>query len=107
MADVRRVIGQYPGDTRLQQLVADLRQASPRFDELWQRRIVAQPDPGPKTIMHPELGPITLDCDVLTAAGTDLRVVMYTADPASPDAAKLELLRSAGLNGLSVRLPAQ
>lgn len=96
VADIRRVMGNYPGDLRLQQLVADLRQVSPRFDELWQRGIVAQPATGPKTIMHPELGPITLDCDVLTVAGTDLRVIVYTADPASPDAEKLDLLRVAG-----------
>jgi len=101
VADLRRVIGNYPGDLRLQQLVADLRQASPGFDELWQRGIVAQPDAGPKTIVHPELGAITLDCDVLTVAGSDLRVVVYTADPASPDAEKLDLLRTAGLRRLS------
>jgi transcriptional regulator with XRE-family HTH domain len=93
VSDICRVAGNYPGDVRLQQLVADLRQASPRFDELWQRGIVSQPDAGPKTIVHPELGPITLDCDVLTVAGTDLRLVVYTADPASPDAEKLDLLR--------------
>jgi transcriptional regulator with XRE-family HTH domain len=95
VSDICKVMGNYPGDVRLQQLVADLRQASPRFDELWQRGVVAQPDPGPKTIVHPELGPITLDCDVLTVAGTDLRLVVYTADPASPDAGKLDLLRVA------------
>jgi transcriptional regulator with XRE-family HTH domain len=101
VADIRRVTGIYPGDVRLQQLVADLRQASPRFDELWQRGVVTQPGTGPKTIVHPELGAITVDCDVLTVAGTDLRVVVYTADPASPDAEKLDLLRVAGLRRLS------
>lgn len=100
VADIRRVTGNYPGDVRLQQLVADLRQASPLFEELWQRGTITQPSTGPKTIMHPELGSITLDCDVLTVAGTDLRVVVYTADPASPDAQKLDLLRLGDLQGL-------
>jgi transcriptional regulator with XRE-family HTH domain len=101
VADLRRVTGNYPDDPRLRQLVADLRRVSTRFDELWQRHIVAQPDTGPKTIQHPEVGPITLDCDVLTAAGTDLRVVVYTANPSSADADKLDLIRVLGLQRLS------
>ena len=80
------MIGNYRDDSRLQQLAADLCRVSPRFDELWQRRIVTQPESGPKTILHPDVGSITLDCDILTVAGTDLTVVVYSADPASPDA---------------------
>ena len=45
------------------------------------------------SIQHPDLGPITHDCDVLTAAGTDLKVVVYTANPSSPDADNLDLIR--------------
>jgi transcriptional regulator with XRE-family HTH domain len=100
VADLRRVTGNYPDDTRLQQFVADLRRASARFDQLWQQHIIAWPDTRPKTIRHPEVGPITLDCEVLTAAGTDLRVVVYTATPASPDAEKLDLIRVLGLQTL-------
>jgi transcriptional regulator with XRE-family HTH domain len=101
VADLRRATGNYPDDLRLQQLVAELRQASPRFDELWQRRIVTQPDTGAKTLLHPEVGPVTLDCDVLTAAGTDLKIVVYTADPSGPDSEKLDLIRTFGLQRLS------
>ena len=100
VADLRRVIGSYPDDTRVQQLITDLRRASARFDELWQRHIVVQPDTGPKTIQHPEVGPITLDCDVLTASGTDLRVVVYTASPSTTDADNLDLIRVLGLQRL-------
>jgi hypothetical protein len=39
--------------------------------------------------------------DVLTAPGTDLRIVVYTAVPGSPDASKLELLRVAGTQALT------
>lgn len=107
VADLRKVIGNYPDDPRLQRLVADLCQASPRFDELWQRRIVTRPDSRPKSILHPEVGPITLSCDILTVAGTDLNVVVYTADPASPDAEKLDLIRILGLQRFGAGLPAQ
>jgi hypothetical protein len=57
--------------------------------------------------VHPEVGPITLDCDVLTVADTDLRVILYTADPSSPSSQKLDLIRILGLQKLSANTPAQ
>jgi hypothetical protein len=56
-----------------------------------------------KTIVHPAVGPITLDCDVLTVAGSDLRIVVYTADPSSPDADRLRLTQVFGLQELRPR----
>lgn len=50
----------------------------------------------PKTSVHPVVGHITLDCDVFTAAGTDLRIVAYTAVPGSEDASRFDLLRTLG-----------
>ena len=41
-------------------------------------------------------GPLTLDCDVLTAAASDLRIVAYTAPPGSDAADKLKLLAVIG-----------
>ncbi len=49
-----------------------------------------------KTVHHPDLGPITVDCDVLTVAGSDLRVVAFTAPPGTEDADKLRLLAVIG-----------
>ncbi|GAA3443070.1 hypothetical protein [Planomonospora venezuelensis] len=48
---------------------------------------------GRKTIRHPEIGDILLDCDVLIVPGADLRMVTYTAAAGSEDAGKLDLLR--------------
>jgi hypothetical protein len=101
VADLRRVVGTYPDDPGLRRLVDELSRASPRFAELWRRRIVHARAAGRKTIVHPEVGPIELDCDVLRADGTDIRLVVYTADPSSPDADKLELVRVLGLQALS------
>ncbi len=70
VADLRRAFGSYPDDARLRQLVDELLAVSPRFARLWAERTVSTAGAGSKTISHPEVGPITLDCDVLTVAGS-------------------------------------
>ena len=107
VADLRRAVDIYPDDDRLRHLVDDLRQASSRFAKLWAERVVNSAGSNSKTIVHPEVGPITLDCDVLTVAGSDLRLVVYTAEPSSPDADRLRLVQVIGLQELRARdLPA-
>lgn len=101
VADLRRVVGNYPDDTDLHELVDDLCRASPRFADLWRRRIVSQDGSSHKTIVHPVVGPIALDCDVLTVTGTDIRIVVYTAEPSTADAEKLDLVRIIGLQSLA------
>jgi transcriptional regulator with XRE-family HTH domain len=96
VADLRAAAARYPRDTGLQDLVADLRTASPRFAQLWDGRDVGIHERDRKTVHHPELGPITVDCDVLAAVGSDLRVVAFTAAPGSEDADKLRLLSVLG-----------
>jgi hypothetical protein len=50
-----------------------------------------------KTIRHPEVGDITVDCDVLSDSDTGLKIVIYTAAPGSEDATKLDLARVGGI----------
>jgi transcriptional regulator with XRE-family HTH domain len=97
VADLHEALGRYPEDPDLRALIADLREVSPRFAELWERRPVARRAADRKTFEHPEIGRITLDCDVLTVAGSDLRLVVYTAAAGSPDAEALALLGAIGL----------
>ena len=49
-----------------------------------------------KTFDHPGVGLITVDCDVLTVDGSDLRIIAYTAPPGSESAEKLALLSVIG-----------
>ena len=42
-----------------------------------------------------------IDCDVLTAPDSDLRIVMYTVAPGSDAASRLELLRVNGTQTLT------
>ncbi|MEP7763443.1 helix-turn-helix transcriptional regulator [Sanguibacter sp. 25GB23B1] len=101
VADLRVASGRYPRDRELRSLVDDLRAASPRFAELWERGEVAVHESEHKTIAHPEVGRITLDCDVLLVQGGNLRIVAYTVAPRSDDAAKLDLLRVTGTQSLA------
>ena len=57
-----------------------------------------------RPIHHPELGPVTVDCDVLTTVGSDLRVVAFTAAPGSADADKLRLLAVLGTENFAPRV---
>jgi transcriptional regulator with XRE-family HTH domain len=69
VADLHAAIATYPEDERLASLVADLRVASERFETLWAGRPVAVRTASHKTVEHPEIGPITVDCDILVVRG--------------------------------------
>ena len=101
VADLRVVAARYPMDSDLRRLIDDLIAVSPRFAELWQGGAVAEHVSAHKVIEHPEVGPLTLDCDVLTVRGTDLRIVAYTAEPGSEAAEKLALLRVIGVQSMT------
>jgi transcriptional regulator with XRE-family HTH domain len=104
VADLRAATARYPLDAGLRDLVTSLRAASSRFARLWDGRDVGAHERDRKTVHHPDLGPITVDCDVLTVAGSDLRVVAFTAAPGSEDADKLRLLAVLGTEDFSQRV---
>jgi len=97
VADLRKAAVRYTDDRDLQAMVAELRARSDWFAQLWGAYAVGRQVSDRKTILSPTVGPVTVDCDVLTAPDTDLRIVVYTARPGSEDAGKLDLLRVAGL----------
>ncbi|GAA4985605.1 helix-turn-helix transcriptional regulator [Kitasatospora paranensis] len=101
VADLRAAADRYPADPRLRRLVADLRAAGGRFAELWDAGAVGTHEAARKTIDHPHVGAVTLDCDVLTVAGSDLRIMVYTAEPDSEDAERLAMLTVLGTQALT------
>ncbi|MFL5909485.1 MAG: helix-turn-helix transcriptional regulator [Gaiellaceae bacterium] len=101
VADLREALGRYPADEQLAALVGDLRATSARFAAAWEEHPVALRTASRKTFQHPEAGQITLDCDVLSVQGGDLRLVVYTAPPGSADAEALELLGAVGLQSFT------
>ncbi|WP_375491383.1 helix-turn-helix domain-containing protein [uncultured Jatrophihabitans sp.] len=100
-ADLREASGRYPDDPALATLITRLRTESPDFARRWGAAHVARHRASTKTATNTPVGPITVDCDVLTAPGTDLRIVVYTTLPGSPDASRMDLLRVAGVQALT------
>jgi transcriptional regulator with XRE-family HTH domain len=100
VADLRAAAGRYPADTALRRLVAGLRANSPRFAELWDTGAVGAHESAHKTIDHPHVGAVTLDCDILTVAGSDVRLMIYTAEPGTEDAERLALITVLGTQTL-------
>jgi transcriptional regulator with XRE-family HTH domain len=102
-ADLRMTAARYPADRGLARLVRELRARSPRFAELWDSGAApgAPPDPSKrKTIEHPAVGRITLDCDTLFVATDDVRIMVYTAEPGTEDAERLALAIVLGTQSL-------
>lgn len=99
-ADLRAAAATYPADQYLRKLVAELRANSPRFQELWDSGTVGRHEAAQKIIDHPTVGSLTLDCDVLTVRGSDLRIMIYTAEPGTDDAERLALLTVLGTQSL-------
>jgi transcriptional regulator with XRE-family HTH domain len=96
VADLRRASARYPDDPRLSGLIGRLLADSPRFAGLWRDGAVGGHAEDRKTILRPDIGEITVDCDVLNDSDTDLKIVIYTVTPGSEDESKLDLARVAG-----------
>ncbi|WP_197060941.1 helix-turn-helix transcriptional regulator [Microbacterium mangrovi] len=103
IADLRMTAARYPHDDRLRRLVTDLQAASPRFAVLWETvsDSPAAEQSRHKVIDHPTVGPITVDCDTLVVAQDDLRIMVYTAEPGSEDAERLQLAIVLGTQSLT------
>ena len=99
VADLRAVAARYPADPGLRRLLAALR-TSAEFRELWAEGRVAARRASSKRFDHPELGSITLDCDVLLLPEADQRMVVYSAAAGTPAGQALALLRVLGLQDL-------
>ncbi|MFC6083919.1 helix-turn-helix transcriptional regulator [Sphaerisporangium aureirubrum] len=93
VADLRTALVDHPRDRGLIDLVTDLRSISGEFARLWDEGAVGRHVSARKTIVHPQVGEVTCDCDVLTVPGCDVRLVVYTVAAGSADAEKLEFLR--------------
>ena len=77
-------------------LVAQLLAGSPEFAEVYARHEVAAHTGQRKVLVHPELGELELDCQVLHSEDRGQRLLVFTATPGTVDADRLELLAVVG-----------
>jgi transcriptional regulator with XRE-family HTH domain len=100
VSELRAATVRYPADPQLQRLVTELRTHSSRFAELWESGAVTRNEGSRKVVDHPQVGALTLDCDILNVSGNDLHLMIYTAEPGTEDAEKLALLGVLGTQSL-------
>jgi MmyB-like transcription regulator ligand binding domain len=97
VASLRAVHGRADDDPAARELVDHLLRESDEFGALWERHEVASPGGTLKRFLHPLVGQLTLDGQILTSEeNITERLVTFTATPGSEDAHRLELLSVIG-----------
>ena len=95
VAILRAEAGRDPYDRRLTDLIGELSTRSDEFRVRWAAHDVKTHRSGTKRLHHPVVGDLTLDYEALELAGDrGQRILVYSAEPASPSHHSLELLAS-------------
>jgi len=101
VANLRAAYGSLGPTSRAGELVAVLQKASEEFAELWDRHEVVKRFADHKTLVHPELGPIEVDCQALFTEDQSQALLVLTARPGTEDFDKLQLVAVLGQQDLS------
>jgi transcriptional regulator with XRE-family HTH domain len=96
VANLRAAYGVMGANSPAGELVRALAKASPEFAGLWDRHEVARRFADHKVLIHPELGPIELDCQVLFTEDQSQALLVLTAPPHTEGYEKLQLLAVLG-----------
>jgi len=95
VAIMRAEAGRDPHDKGLQDLVGELSTRSDTFRRLWAAHDVRTHGAGTKRFHHPVVGELVLAYEELAVTAEPGRVLLiYTAEPGSPSAQRLQLLAS-------------
>ncbi|MFF1921463.1 helix-turn-helix transcriptional regulator [Streptomyces sp. NPDC058221] len=103
VAQLRAVFATRPDDARLAALVRELRGASEEFRVLWAEHRVAVRRSEVKRFLHPVVGGLELQCEVLLSAACGQNLVIHTARPGSESYERLQLLRVVGVQDFAPR----
>ncbi|WP_329236465.1 helix-turn-helix transcriptional regulator [Actinoallomurus sp. NBC_01490] len=96
VADLRAAAGRRSGDPAVDGLVDRLQAASADFRRLWAEHEVAVRRAARKTLLHPRVGPLLMDCETLVTP--DQRQQLLVLTPADAETReRLELLRVLGI----------
>jgi len=96
VANLRAAYGSMGPRSRAGELVRALTKASPEFAGLWERHEVAKRFEDHKILLHPELGAIEVDCQVLFTEVQSNALLVFTAPPRTEGYEKLQLLSVLG-----------
>jgi hypothetical protein len=96
VANLRAAYGSLGPRSRAGELVRALQKASQEFAALWERHEVATRFADHKILIHPELGPIEVDCQVLFTEDQSQALLVLTAPPRTEAFEKLQLLAVLG-----------
>src|SRR6202034_4109655 len=96
VANLRAAYGVMGANSPAGGLVRALAKASAEFAGLWERHEVARRFADHKVLIHPELGPIELDCQVLFTEDQSQALLVLTAAPRTESEQKLQLLAVLG-----------
>ncbi|MEV0094085.1 helix-turn-helix transcriptional regulator [Streptomyces sp. NPDC050738] len=105
VAQLRAVLAARPQDPGPVGLVAELRAASAEFAALWEEHEVAVRRSAVKRFVHPVVGVLELDCEVLAVAERGQNLIVHSARPGTEAYERLQLLRVVGLQDFSPQLP--
>jgi MmyB-like transcription regulator ligand binding domain/Helix-turn-helix domain len=97
VALLRAEAGRRPYDAQLRELVGELSTVSEEFRTRWAAHDVRIHHNGAKKFHHPVVGTLDLTyctMELPTEGGSDLRLTIYTAEPATPSEDALKLLAS-------------
>ncbi|GEB50099.1 helix-turn-helix transcriptional regulator [Streptomyces cacaoi] len=99
---LRATAARYPEDPEVARLVGELLSGSAEFSRLWDAHDVRPESSLRKTVNHPLIGPIALNCDLLDISDQDQQLVLYTVEPGSPAEEALRLLSVIGTQRMDV-----
>ncbi|MFH8808867.1 helix-turn-helix transcriptional regulator [Streptomyces hygroscopicus] len=95
VAHLRHAAGYEPDSPRLRALVDTLGEGSAEFARLWAAHTVRGKTREAKRLLHPDVGPLTLDYEAFDVRETPgQQLVIYHAEPGSGSAEALRLLGS-------------
>ncbi|MFG1706598.1 helix-turn-helix transcriptional regulator [Nonomuraea sp. M3C6] len=102
VADLRAVAGRRSGDPTVAGLVDRLQAASADFRRLWSEHEVAVRRADRKTLLHPRVGRLLMDCETLITPDQGQQLLVLTpADAETRE--RLELLRVLGIEEFPTR----
>ncbi|WP_198940136.1 MmyB family transcriptional regulator [Micromonospora sp. CB01531] len=96
VANLRAAYGSMGPQSRAGEVVRAPQKASAELAELWERHEVAKRFEDHKTLIHPQLGAIELDCQALITEDQSQALLVLTAPPRSEGYEKLQLLAVLG-----------